>query len=459
MDRKHKDKYYQQLKSAGLSAEQERNIAREINSDDVHCLPEPPACLKSLADLYNWDDLSALQSMKRSPGVYTINVRTIDELLERDKLREQDGFPRKIKVGRLIKPGRGDKDKVVVVPTTVEEKLIHDNRFLQHEAGTGTGGGSGDGDEGQVIGEQPVRTETGDEGEGEGAGQGRGAAHEMESSAYDLGRILTEQFELPNLKDKGKKRSLTRYTYDLTDKNRGFGQVLDKKATLRQVIKTNIGLGRLPDITDIDPTRFLIAPRDKIYRILSKEKDYESQAMVFFVRDYSGSMAGKATELIVTQHVLIYSWLLYQYAGQVETRFILHDTEANEVEDFYTYYNSKVAGGTKVAAAYRQVNEIVATESLAQDYNIYIFHGTDGDDWDREGNESIPELKKMLQYASRIGITIAEHSYTAGTTEVQTYLNKSGLLEQAAKLLRLDVIKEDESEERLIDGIRKLIAE
>ena len=36
----------------------------------------------------------------------------------------------------------------------------------------------------------------------------------MESSAYELGRILTEQFELPNLKDKGKKRSLTRYTYD-----------------------------------------------------------------------------------------------------------------------------------------------------------------------------------------------------------------------------------------------------
>jgi uncharacterized sporulation protein YeaH/YhbH (DUF444 family) len=62
----------------------------------------------------------------------------------------------------------------------------------------------------------------------------------MESSAYDLGRMLTEQFELPNLKDKGKKRSLTRYTYDMTDRNRGFGQVLDKKATLREIVETNI---------------------------------------------------------------------------------------------------------------------------------------------------------------------------------------------------------------------------
>ncbi len=104
----------------------------------------------------------------------------------------------------------------------------------------------------------------------------------MESSAYDLGKLLTEKFELPNLKDKGKKRSLTRYTYDMTDKHRGFGQILDKKATLRRILETNIALGNLPDINDIDPTGFLISPSDKIYRILSREKDYESQAMVFF---------------------------------------------------------------------------------------------------------------------------------------------------------------------------------
>ena len=163
----------------------------------------------------------------------------------------------------------------------------------------------------------------------------------MESNAYDLGRILTEQFELPNLKDKGKKRSLTRYTYDLTDRHRGFGQLLDKKATLRQIVETNIALGRLEPGEQSTRRGFLIAPRDKIYRILSREKDYESQAMVFFLRDYSGSMSGKPTELVVTQHVLIYSWLLYQYARQVESRFILHDTEAKEVADFYTYYNCR----------------------------------------------------------------------------------------------------------------------
>ena len=264
---------------------------------------------------------------------------------------------------------------------------------------------------------------------------------------------------LPNLKEKGKKRSFTRYTYDLTDRNRGFGQVLDKKATLRKVIESNIALGNLPDLTDIDPTRFLIAPRDKVYRILSREKDYESQAMVFFLRDYSGSMSGKVTELVATQHVLIYSWLIYQYSGQVESRFILHDTEAREVPDFHTYYNSQVAGGTEVAAAYKLVNEIVAKENLSRDYNIYVFHGTDGDDWDTGGEKALPELKTMLTYSSRVGVTIAEHGLGSSEgTEVARYLESSGLLKEKPELIRLDVMQEDADEPRLIEGIKRLIS-
>jgi hypothetical protein len=168
-------------------------------------------------------------------------------------------------------------------------------------------------------------------------------------------------------------------------------------------------------------------------------------------------MAGKVNDLIVSQHVLIYSWLLYQYGGQAETRFILHDTEAREVPDFYTYHNSRVAGGTQVFSAYRLVNEIVARENLVKDYNIYVFHGTDGDDWDEDGEKTIPELEMMLRYASRVGVTIAEHGQP-GTTTVSRYLNDSGLLKDKPELVRLDVIQEDADEPRLIEGIKKLIS-
>ncbi len=406
---------------------------------------------------YAYGDLAFIQAMGTPKGTYTARIGSLDELMERDKKREEDGFPRKIRIGKLVKPGRGG-DKVVVVPTTVEEKFVHDPNFKEDDEGGGAGG-SGDGAEGEVIGEQPVRPQEG-EGEGTGPGQGEGGPHEMESNAYDLGKILTEQFSLPNLKDKGKKRSLTKFTYDLTDRNRGFGQLLDKKATLRQIVETNIHLGRINPSEPIDTSEFLIAPRDKAYRILSREKDFESQAVVFFLRDYSGSMSGKPTEVVVSQHVMIYSWIMYQYSGQVESRFVLHDTEAKEVEDFYTYYNSRVAGGTKVATAFKLVNEIVQKENLAQDYNIYVFHGTDGDDWDTEGKESIPEIEHMMTYASRIGVTIAENSYgTSGETEVEKYLKGSGLLEKKKNLIRLDVMSESAEEPRIIQGIKELISE
>lgn len=457
-------KYYEEIEQRGLEPERRRRILQELHDQGNHAIPQMETDSPHLSESgfepssnnpYAYNDQALLQSMPPPRSSYTTCLSSVDELLERDKQREKDGFPRKIRVGRLIKPGKGGKGKVVVVPTTVEEKLIHDNSPPDPEEESSSGG-SGEGEEGEVIGEQPVRQP---DGAGSGPGEGEEGPHEMESSAYDLGRILSEQFELPNLKDKGKKRSLTRYTYDMTDRHRGFGQILDKKATLRKIVETNISLGNLPIDQPIDSSTFLIAPKDKIYRILSREKDYESQAMVFFLRDYSGSMSGKPTELVVSQHVLIYSWLLYQYDKQVESRFILHDTSAKEVDDFYTYYNSKVAGGTKVASAYRLVNEIVKEENLEPDYNIYVFHGTDGDDWDTDGKETVPELKKMLMYANRVGISVARHAFDArNPSEVEKYINNSKLLDDKPDLLRMDVMKEDSDEARLIEGIRKLIS-
>jgi len=392
-------------------------------------------------------------------------LKTVDELLERDKIREKDGFPRKIRLGRIIKPGKAGKDKIIVVPTTVEEKFYHDKiRFKPEDSskqgGDGNGdslsGGTGDETEGEVIGEIPIHYE----GEGQGgAGQGEGEGHNVTANTYDLGKILTEKFKLPNLRDKGKKKTFKRMTYELTDKNRGFGQILDKKASLKRIVQTNRSLDRLGDITDVDTTDFIIDPHDLVYRILSREKEYESQALVFFIRDYSASMFGNATEIVTSQHLMIYSWLTYQYEKQVESRFILHDDSAKEVPDFYTYYNLSIAGGTYVASAYKLVNEIVKKENLAKDYNIYVFHGTDGDDSEAKGTDAISELKIMLSYTNRIGITVVNSSFRKGISTVQKYIESSGLLESHRELIHLSAISDHADENTIIDGLKELIAE
>ncbi len=446
-----------------MSEENNSRFKNEIDSDLIHDIPDPSfpghvsrgifdSSVLMQNEIYRHNDLARLQNLFPTP-IHVHILKSLDELLRRDERRKEDGFPKKIRLGKLIKPSSEGKNRVVVVPTVIEEKFIHDTRPLGNEGGTS---GSGGGEEGEVIGEEPIHSTQ--QGAGTGTGGEGEAIHEIESTAYDLGKILTEKFELPNLKDKGKKRSLSKYTYDLTDKNRGFGQFLDKKSTLKKIIETNLALGNIIPEEEIIPNNLLVAPRDKVYRTLSRERDYEAQAVVFFVRDYSGSMMGKPTDLVVSQHLFIYSWLMYQYQNNVMTRYILHDEKAKEVDDFYVYYNTSVAGGTKVASGYRLINEIVEKESLVTDYNIYIFQGTDGEDWDTDGKEAIEELKKIFGYVNRIGITIAQNSYSGSNESVvEKYIKNASILENKS-LIRLDTLKSDSEQERIIEGIKILVS-
>ena len=118
----------------------------------------------------------------------------------------------------------------------------------------------------------------------------------------------------------------------------------------------------------------------------------------------------------------------------------MHDTDAKEVKDFYTYYKSAVAGGTSVFAAYEFVADIIEKEQLAKENNIYIFHGTDGDDWEENGEKAIAAIKKMLKDISRMGITVAKNAWTSldKPTTVENYIIESGLLKEKKELLKLD---------------------
>ena len=142
---------YNRLKKSGLTPEQEENIQLELKYEGTHDLPdgkssgtESKSSTSALRDIYAFHDLTDLQGMAAMRSTPTVSIRSIDELLERDKQREKDGFPRKINVGRLIKPGKSGKDKIVIVPSTVEEKFIHDTSFKTDD--DQSSGGSGDGE-------------------------------------------------------------------------------------------------------------------------------------------------------------------------------------------------------------------------------------------------------------------------------------------------------------------------
>ena len=97
-------KLYTDLKARGLTKEQEEKVLREIRYEGSHGIAGEvvPGSSKRVqgnaAGFYDYHDLAMLQDMLVSmTGQHTF-LRSLDELLEKDKQREEDGFPRKIRV-------------------------------------------------------------------------------------------------------------------------------------------------------------------------------------------------------------------------------------------------------------------------------------------------------------------------------------------------------------------------
>ena len=407
----------------------------------------------------NIDHLNGKESYLRVEELFLYNssenshvsLQTLDELMARDNQREEDGFERKIKLGKIVRPSKNGTDEIIIVPSTIETKFYHDSSPNNEDEEYG---GSGSEEEGTVIGEQNNKPK-GEEGSGKGPGNGDEKGHDLNSDAYNLGKILTEYFNLPRLKQKGIKKSISQYSYELTDLNKGFGQIIDKKQTLKRIIKTNILLNNIPDKSKPDLSKLIHSPQDTVYKILSREISYETEAIVFFVRDYSGSMQGAPSEVVLTQHLFLYSWLMFQYNKRVKTRFILHDTQATEVEDFNTYYRSNVAGGTKIYPAFELVNSIIENEQMHLSKNIYVFYGSDGDDWKDSKNNLVDEIKKLAKYANRIGIFVARNSGNDNLTSLENTIEESNILSELNDKLKITQINSRNfTENEIIESIK-----
>ncbi|MEE4314567.1 MAG: hypothetical protein V2J11_08700, partial [Desulfofustis sp.] len=111
------EKLYTSLKKRGLTDEQEARIRAEMAFEGSHGLAADGADGRAedstFADrpFYAYSDLFDLQGICAMRSTVNVSIRSIDKLLERDKQREEDGFPRKIRIGRIVKPGSGGKEK------------------------------------------------------------------------------------------------------------------------------------------------------------------------------------------------------------------------------------------------------------------------------------------------------------------------------------------------------------
>jgi hypothetical protein len=245
------------------------------------------------------------------------------------------------------------------------------------------GVGQGEGDVGKQLGKGKPQPGDGKAGEDEGQ-------HDLEVdvSLDELAEILGEELKLPRIEPKGKEQiTATKIKYTGINTT-GSESLRHFKRTYKQALRRQISMGTYnADNPIIVPIR-----QDKRYRTFKESPQPETNAVIIYMMDVSGSMGDEQKEIVRIESFWIDTWLKHHYKGLV-SRYIIHDAVAREV-DRDTFFHTRESGGTMISSAYKLCNEIISNDYDSNNWNIYPMHFSDGDNWSPDDTRACIELLK-----------------------------------------------------------------
>ena len=160
----------------------------------------------------------------------------------------------------------------------------------------------------------------------------------------------------------------------------------------------------------------MIVPQneDKRYRSWRETTEPVANAVIIYMMDVSGSMGDEQKEIVRIESFWIDTWLRSQYEG-LESRYIIHDAMAKEV-DRETFFRTRESGGTMISSAYKLCAQIISSDYPADEWNIYPFHFSDGDNWSMDDTLSCVELmkKEILPAVNMFAYGQVESPYGSG---------------------------------------------
>ena len=249
---------------------------------------------------------------------------------------------------------------------------------FRYGARQGGGVGQGDGDVGTPIGQ-------GDPQSGQGQAGSEPGQHilEVDVTLDELAQILGEELQLPKIEPRGKKNITSERSKYNRIRRVGPDSLRHFKRTYKEALRRQISSG------EYNPRNPIVIPirDDTRYRSWKEELLPESNAIIIYMMDVSGSMGTEQKELVRITAFWIETWLRSQYK-QIEICYIVHDAAAKEV-DQQTFYHMREGGGTKISSAYKLCNEIIDERYSPEEWNIYPFHFSDGDNWGDGDTQSV----------------------------------------------------------------------
>ena len=278
---------------------------------------------------------------------------------------------------------------------------IKEYQFVYGKNNKGVASGTGEEKRGDKLGQS-----------GEGAGSGAGGAgnqegddiYETEITLEELMDYIVEDLQLPNLDKKkyseiivetsGRKRGYQRY---------GINPRLAKKRTVMAKISRKQGkkraLRELGEEAVIE--RFSFREEDLRYYKVKKKPRKESNAVMIFIMDVSGSM-DNSKKFLARSFFFVLSKFLRRKYNNIAFEFISHTTTAKHVNE-YEFFHKAESGGTYISSGLNKALELVRTKYPPSMWNIYPFYASDGDNWSEDNERALKAVNDLCEISNLFG--------------------------------------------------------
>ena len=208
--------------------------------------------------------------------------------------------------------------------------------------------------------------------------------------------MLGDELELPRIEPKGDANIVQEKARYNSVRRAGPESLRHFKRTYMTALKRQISSNTY---NKADP-RIVPYREDMRYRSWNVVEKPESKAVIIYMMDVSGSMTDEQKQVVRTEAFWIDTWIKSQYDG-VETRYIIHDAVAKEVDE-HTFYHTRESGGTRISSAYKVCVDLIDEQFSPSEWNIYVFQFSDGDNWGEDNEESLELLQGKIVPSSNL---------------------------------------------------------
>jgi uncharacterized sporulation protein YeaH/YhbH (DUF444 family) len=165
---------------------------------------------------------------------------------------------------------------------------------------------------------------------------------------------------------------------------------------------------------DPQKPRVAIVRQDRRYRVWKAKPQPSANAVILYVMDVSGSMGADQKELVRIESFWLDAWIRNHYQG-TRSVYIVHDAAAKEV-DRDTFFRVRESGGTVISSAYELCLRVIRERYPPKDWNLYLFHFTDGENYSRQDTEKCMDMlaQQLLPVVNLFGYGQVESYGTSG---------------------------------------------